>query len=123
MGKRVWVRHIETGDLGYKVEEDGKTLVVLDRPNEVIKKPYVERLWNIDKDRRPLNQAQLALIAHAADGHLCKALGSHTVNKGDWNMLSDQERIRWMEGGPSKGVRKRLYEAIMWALEPVGPGE
>lgn len=118
--KKIWYRHTHTGDLAY-LNEDG-TKLIKDRPLERIEVPFNEEEWALDKDRRPLTKHQVARIAFEADAAMCAALNQREVNPGIWQNLKDKERIKWTEKGPAKGIRKRLYDFIIEALKPLGPG-
>lgn len=114
--KRVYYRHTQTGDLGY-LAEDGEH-IILDRPLERIERPK-DGNWELDKERRPLTKYQLAQIAFAADAQLCAALGQKNVNPGQWANLREQDRIKWIEHGPRKGIRRTLYAFVLEALKPL----
>lgn len=113
--RKVYVRHIQTGDRGYVGEDDeGKKVVYLDRPQDTLGRPYDESVWQLDRDTRPLTRFAVAQAAFQADSALCRALGEPNLNKGQWPSLSDKQRILWRDKGPTKDpVRAGLYRVIV----------
>lgn len=122
MSKREWYRSALNGDRGYRAtDEDGQDVIQLDRPNEIITRPYKPSEWKRDDDHRPLNRSHLGMVAFAADAKLCQVMGKRDDHEGDWGNLSNKQRIAWMEDGPkSEGVRRRMYEALMGAIAELG---
>lgn len=122
MSKREWYRSTLNGDRGYRAKDEaGLDVIQLDRPNEIITRPYKPSEWKRDDDHRPLNRSHLGRIAFTADAALCYAMGKRDDHEGDWNNLSNKQRIAWMEDGPSsEGTRRQLYEAVMAVIEPLG---
>lgn len=113
---RKWVHHSTTGDRGFLVEEDGKTLVQLDRVNQVIRRPYNTGEWVLEEDHRPLTIHSLAQVSYAADGALMVAMG-RAQNPAPWVALRENDKLRWIKQGPGgKGPRAKLYAAINKAL-------
>lgn len=118
--RRVWYSHVKTGDLGWMVVQDGEKYIRLDRPNQEILKPFRPALWREERAYRPLTRHQLAVIAFEADKKLCLALGLQDKARKDWLNLTADERIAWMDHGPTKPAeRATLYKAIMDAVGPL----
>ena len=115
-GARNYYRHTTTGDRGYLVVEDGQTRIRLDRPGEVVSKK-LDSNWEPETEKRPLLRYHLWKLTFEADRELCKALGQHSVARGDWLDMSDQERISWGTRGPRGEVRRKLFDAIVKAME------
>lgn len=116
---RVFYYHTRTGDRGYLVERDGKEFIRYDRPGEEILRKFGDRDWKIDKDYRPLTKGNLAQIAFEADKKLCFFLGEHDHGKKEWLDLKDNERIDYVENGPTSSpeIRGELFDAIYDALK------
>lgn len=120
---RDWYRHWKTGDRGYRETRDGVDVIVLDRPNEDITRPFRETEWRSDREARPLNRMAIAQVAQAADATLCRVMGN-PLKRPNWIDLSDKQRIAWMKEGPTKSFpRRTLYEFVMWAVEWLAENE
>lgn len=119
--ERDWVYQSQsTGNRGYLVMEDGKQKVRLDRPDEEIIVPF-DGTWSRLKEHRPLSRYHLTHVAFVADRALLKALGKHAEARIEWESLTPEERRDWMELGPEDdGVRERLYNKVLEALEELG---
>ena len=119
-GEREYYTHRQTGDLGWKVIRDGKTMVKLDRPAYDDVRPFSDNEWVRKADLRPLIPAQVAQIAWVADRKLLLYLQQPEASKREWHELSEEKRKEWMERGPAKeGIRKMLWRGIMKTLEPL----
>ncbi len=118
LGAREWFTHRYTGDRGFRVRRAGKDVIRLDRPADPFAiRPLTEE-WLKDEGWRPLTVGQRAQVAFDADRSLCRSLGLHAEAKKTWNDLSDSERIRWTERGPTDPTRAGLYAVIMeWAKD------
>lgn len=121
--ERYYVRHHQSGQLGWLETHNGKEHVRLDRPrdpNNLV--PYRQKEWLPEKSLPPLNAYGLAQIQFAADVQLCKSQGMHKLGKRTWLNLKDEERIKWTNEGPDPErwpTRARLFRAIKIALEPL----
>lgn len=122
-GSRDWYRHWKTGDRGYRETRDGVEVIVLDRPNEDITRPFRKTEWRSDREARPLNRMAIAQVAQTADATLCRVMGN-PLKRPNWIDLSDKQRIAWMKEGPTKSFpRRTLYEFVMWAVEWLAESE
>lgn len=116
---RVHYRHLQTGDLGYLVRRDGRSVIRLDRSQEEILKPFSKVNWALDNEHRPMSKHQVTRIAFAADKALCACIGLHDKARKEFEDLTEGERIRWAEKGPTGKIeRMRMYRAVHKALEP-----
>lgn len=117
LNKRVYYRHLETGDRGYLVERDGLPAIRWDRVAEDTTH-QLDR-WKLETDATPLfSQHQIAMIAFAADKEVCRALGQVDIANRKWLDLSEKQRRDWMTDGPKTklGPRRDAYEALKKAL-------
>lgn len=120
---RKLVRNKQTGDLGYLVKRSGKIVVRLDRPNQEILRPYSVGEWQDEDTQRPLATIHVARVAFEADRALLAVLGDHSRASKTWTQLTDSERVRWLNGGPTdRTERSAVYRAILGALEPFTRG-
>lgn len=113
-GRRVYVRSMESGDLGWIVRRGGEDKVRLDRPNqEIIREMNAN--WAFQHDHRPVSTAQIVqMIAYEADRGLLRLLGDHSKSRKNWGDLTDKQRVAWIEQGPSNPpIRRILYRTIM----------
>lgn len=122
--QRLYYRHKDTGDLGYLVQVDGRPKIRLDRPNQVMLRPFSDQVWVPDDTARTLQPMQKATVAFMADKQLCLVLGLASEAKRDWTRMRDSERIEWLRNGPRKvndptvnAVRDHLFAAIMGVME------
>jgi hypothetical protein len=119
--KRQYFRSAETGDLGYLVQRKGKDYIKLDRALEEIVKPYNEATrhqWQPDREWRPLNRVALAQICFEADKVFCRHLGLADLSTKEWLSLSTEQRILWMEKGPTQDPnRAKLWKSIVKSME------
>lgn len=114
---REYFRERGTGQLGWRVERDGKAAIRLDRVAQEIIVP-LDGNWVPDHDVKELSVAQLGQICFDADRSLCRFIGLQQNSRVAWVDLSDDQRIAWMRSGPSKHpLRKKLWEAIHGALQ------
>jgi hypothetical protein len=116
--KRVFYRHLETGDRGYMVERDGKPAIKWDRPFAGDTTHELTR-WKKEDDAVPLfSEHNIAMVAFAADKECARALGQVDIAQRQWLELSEKQRRDWMTDGPKVklGPRRELYEAIVKAL-------
>jgi len=95
--QRTWYSEASTGDRAYLVKRNGAVMVRLDRPMQDLVYP-LDRRWKPDRDARPLNMAQLAMVAFAADRELCRVLGQPRNGKETWLSLNETERADWIRG-------------------------
>lgn len=117
--EKEWYLHSVSGDRGWKVRRSGRWFVHLDRPQQVIERPFNDD-WRPDVERRPLTRFAITQVAFDADKRLCASLGMHDKSKADWLSLSQEQRVMWMERGPKMPeVRAELYAAIMGVLKPL----
>jgi len=119
-GAKRFMRHNETGDLGYCVmNRAGEEGVMLDRPNQRIVQTNIRGKWSDEPNAQKMHMPQLARICFAADKQLCTAMGDFKRAKRDWASLSDTERFLWTHTGPQNStVRYALWTAIRDALLP-----
>ena len=116
--ERVWYRDATSGQLGWMVRRDGEDKIRLDRPLEEICLKYIPGAWKAQTEHRPLNPAEVAQVAFAADCRLSRAIGIVENSKKEWQSLDDDQRIAWMSTGPTKDpLRAELFRAITGALE------
>ncbi len=119
-GAKTWVRHSRKGDEGWLVRRQGLDYVHYNRPNEVIEVPYNKGEWLDREEQRPMNDAQMAMVAFGIDRDLCGLLGSQTESRRSWIDLGDEEKIRWMSGdGPPdncEAIRSVMYDNVMAVL-------
>lgn len=118
--RKEWVRDSVSGNRGYLVEENGVTVVRLDRPLEVIHKRYDPERWHPDGHNHPLTRAQVAQICHASIRELYRFTGKAHKAKEQWLDLPERERVRWIEGKGPKDKRARDFFNVMYShLEPL----
>lgn len=117
---RYYVRHAQSGQLGWLETHDGKQMVRLDRPNDPNNLiAYRQKEWLAEHAPPPLSAHQLGAIQHAADVALCRAMGAYRLTRKRWEDMKDEDRIFWMERGPNperQPNRARLFAAIKEAL-------
>jgi len=112
--ERTWVHHVQTGDRGWFVKRNGKTVVHLDRPVEALRPTDG---FVIDTEYRPLNRTQIAKVQFAADQELCKAMGIRLSTQKTWADLTSKEKILWLNEGPDDPVqRAKLFKFIHGAI-------
>lgn len=121
---REWFRHVQDGQLGWKVIRAGKTMIKLDRVAQPIEMNYRETDWIAETEHRPLTRWQIAKVAFEADKALCIALGDVAGSKRQWLDLRDEARQRWIEKGPvgstpEARVRQGLFASVMLELAPL----
>ena len=117
---RKWYRSTKTGDRGYYFRRAGQDMIRYDRPMEVIEVPFNRGFWVADQESRPMTMAQVTQVAFDADNRLCKLLGMHEQARRQWLDLSDDDRIKWMDEGPSNSrMREDLYKAVMTVMKPL----
>lgn len=118
--QREWYRDRDSGDLGWLVRREGKSMIRLDRPMQEIIKPFRKNKWELEKQSRPMNKFQVTQVAFEADRKLCLVLGLHDKARREWLSLSDNQRIEWEREGPTSPLsRMTLYRAIKKALAPL----
>lgn len=116
---RVYLRNVQTGELGWLVRRGGKSVVKLDRANQEVTRRYLQSEWQAEAAQRPLAPIHAARIAFEADRALCRDIGLPLHAKRDWGGLRDGERQLFIKNGPKEPlVRKQLFEAIMSAMKP-----
>jgi hypothetical protein len=116
--ERRYYRNRNTHERAYLVRRGGEDHIRLDRTGQEITKKFQPHEWEEDREHRPVSRMQLATVAYAADLQLCQVIGLHHEARRVWGSLKDEERIAFKESGPKGApVRKRLYAAIMGALE------
>jgi hypothetical protein len=116
--KRVYYRHLETGDRGFLVERDGLPAIRWDRAMSADTTHQLDR-WKKEVDEAPLFSAhQIAMIAFVADKEVCRALGQVDIAQRVWIDLTEKQRRDWMLSGPKAkvGPRRDVYEALVKAL-------
>lgn len=120
--ERKWLRHAQTGDRGFLVQRDGKTMVMYDRPAAEILVPYNPSLWKEEVEPEAMGRMQAAEIAFLADRRYLYFTGEFAKAKRDWTALRDEERQAWAKAGPGgEGTRATLFRAIVGVL--AGRGE
>jgi hypothetical protein len=116
---RVYLRHAQSGELGWLVRRAGKSVVRLDRPNQEVTRRYVQSEWLAEETQRPLAPIHAARIAFEADRALCREVGLPLHAKREWGSLRDGERQLFIKAGPKDPpARAQLYAAIMGAMAP-----
>ncbi|MEE9220049.1 MAG: hypothetical protein V3U34_00730 [candidate division NC10 bacterium] len=111
---REYYRHAVKGDRAYMFRRGGQKMIRYDRPQEIIEVTFKKHEWVKEVDARPMTLAQVTKVAFAADHEICLLLGMHDQGRRGWLDLSDNQRIEWMEEGPSNSpTRERVYAAIM----------
>lgn len=114
---KTYYRHRLTGDRGYLVERGDKTFIRLDRPAEVIERPFVIGEWIEEFELRNFTEVQMATVAFEADKKLCLFLGLPGEASAVWLNMSEQKRISFMREGPkAPAIRCELWESIMTVL-------
>lgn len=116
--KRVYYRHLETGDRGYMVERDGMPAIRWDRQMSNDTTHQLDR-WKLETDATPLFSAhQIAMVAFVADKEVARALGQIDIAQRVWHDLSEKQRRDWMTDGPKVriGPRRDVYEALVKAM-------
>lgn len=112
-GKRIYVRSMESGDLGWIVRRRGVDCVRLDRPNQEIVRVF-DSNWVVQHDHRPISHAQIVMLAYEADRALLRLLGDHVKSKKNWGDLTEKQRVAWIDVGPSNPpIRAILYRTIV----------
>lgn len=117
---REYFRHQGTGDRGYIVRRDGKTMIRLDRPMQEILKPKNDE-WQADEYGSTVLREQVAMVAFAADRAACTLVGLHAESRVGWMELTDKQRNAFTVGGPPKDaspIRVALYLSILAGLKP-----
>ena len=114
--EREWYRNVATGDLGWVVRRGGAQKIRLDRASEeIIRSLNAE--WVPENEHRPMTIAQVGQVAFEADRRLCWFIGMAENAKKEWADLNDDQRIMWMQTGPTKNpMRRELYEAVTGVL-------
>lgn len=113
---KVRVRSKNDGQLGYLVEmEDGRQGVKLDRGQQNIVVPYLEKRWEIAEEAK-LQAMQIARCAYEADRALRIGRGEYATTT--WDSLREPARVEWARNGPPEedSQRARLFAAITGAL-------
>lgn len=110
-----WYRRRSDGQLGFMVDRHGREMIKHDRTAQDVVEPYDSNRWDPVSTDRPVNRAQVARIAFAADQQLCRMLALHGEARKEWASLSDKDRIAWVAGGPPADppLRRELYLAIV----------
>jgi hypothetical protein len=116
---RTWYRCRKTGELAYLVTRDGRNMIRLNRPEEIVR-GFLEADWIPEVEHRPITRAAVTALAYDADLKLCTLLGDFRKRPA-WINLHEDVRVRWaQEGPPSKPpLRKDLFDSIMGTLERV----
>jgi hypothetical protein len=114
---RVYLRNVQTGELGWLVRRGGEPCVKLDRANQDITRKYVKSEWQAEEAQRPLAAIHAARVAFEADKALCREIGLPAHAKRDWHALRDGERQMFCGKGPKEpAIRVQLFNAIMGAM-------
>jgi hypothetical protein len=113
-----WYRNAKTGDRGeVTVDENGVAWVRLDRPKETIgnpRKPFKADEWVPDVQTHPLTKAQVAMVAHAADRELCRALGKIELSRIEWEDLTIEQRSKLITQQKLKGSERAGLQRVIW---------
>lgn len=116
---RQYMRHAQSGDLGWLVRRGGEDHVRYDRVgvDQTVKVTRdvrgVPNNWTPVAPPAPLNTFQVAMIAYEANRLLDRYLGN-VNNKKAWIDIDEDKRRDWLEWGPnSPGIRDDLYKAIL----------
>lgn len=135
MTAKYWVEHVVNGSVGWMVDAEdyerpvmppfaGKSVVRLDRPNQVLTKPYHHGQWRPRATAHPLSEIAKAKIAHAALRELAFAMGDHVKGRLEFiSIMPEEKRINYAKRGPvaldpaaADDVRQELWEAIFKVL-------
>lgn len=116
--ERLLYRHHQTGDLGWLVRRDGRDMIRLDRPQEIVK-PFRKEEWVEENEFKPFNLHQVAVLAFKSDCELARMQGNHKDSRREWMSMPEQKRIQFMQNGPDEStLRSELWSAIMKVLKP-----
>lgn len=126
--ERHWVRNAVDGNRGYLVSRGGRTMVRLDRPQEIVTERTAH--WVDEAKDAPYPVSYLARVAYAADRELLKVLGRPGDARKVWLEQPEGFRRDWVEDGPRSEegfgeregdeLRARVYLRIMRVLRPLG---
>lgn len=112
---RVYVKHKRNGKVGWLAERAGKTVVKIDLPDPYAFAAYAPEDWEPMAMEKKLPRQLLATVQWAADRALMRVLGEHQAAGRDWNALTTEQRIEFMDNGPGEkhgDIRKRVWQAI-----------
>lgn len=122
--KREYVRHNQTGDLGWLVRREGRDCIRYDRPEYDQTVPFRRNEkgeivdWTHELEPALFTPYQSAIVAYAADREMDRFLGNVRRPKA-WIDLSEEKRRDWAEKGPKdEGPRQKVFDAIQEALDP-----
>lgn len=125
--EREYVRHTETGDRGFLVrcQETGKQYVRLDRPSQVVDRPYwgiQRKKWTDDSDFRALSENAVGRICFEADRALAYAQHDYSRARTTWDDVQKRtNRVNakaWRTvAPPGDPMRKDLWNAIHGAMK------
>lgn len=116
--ERQYVRHVETGELGYLVRRQGQQKVRLHNDGQEILRAWVPGNWTAEVVRRELSKFAVARVAFEADKALCKELGLHGVTRRVWDKLTEAQRLAFIKDGPTGAMAGR--RRIVWLAITVG---
>lgn len=111
-------RSTRDGQIGFlDLDDDGSTVIRLDRPAERRLVPYNERDWVPDVGPR-LTPLAMASVCYEADARL-RMVAEATYTVPHWIGLKDVQRTPWLRGLPAGAseMRQRVRAAIMRELE------
>lgn len=112
---RTWVKNRRNGKVGFLISKDGKTKVKIDLPDPYAIASYEPDDWVPMEQEKKLPRQLLATVQWAADRALMRVLGEHQAAGRDWNGLTTEQRIEFMDNGPGEkhgDIRKRVWQAI-----------
>lgn len=118
--ERQFVRHVDTGELGYLVRRQGQQKVRLHNEGQEILRAWVPGNWTPEVVRRELSKFAIARVAFEADKALCKELGLHGVARRIWDKLTEAQRMAFVKDGPTGAMSSRrriVYLAITMGIE------
>jgi hypothetical protein len=112
-------RSVTTGDLGFLVTKGDRKFIRLDRPNQVVERPFKEKEWIAEEEHRPLLPHQIGRVKFEAEKWLLTALGDNVGHKMDWQMMNNFDRNAWLEEESDHALVRRLHAAIAEVLDPL----
>ena len=120
MAMREAYRSVDTGDLGCLVEEGRKKFILLDRPNQKVKRAYREQDWVREDEHRPLSPQAIGRILFGAEKDLLVAIQDPQGRKMSWDMMDNADRSVYMNAESEHALVRSLHKAMNKVLKPLG---
>lgn len=114
--RREWYSEVRTGDEGWMVVRDGVKTIRLNRPNQVIEREYRESEWVRQEAAKLMTPADLGYICYQAHCALLLKMQSGKRPK-PWMEMTAEERMVFVEVGPTGKLSRALFAAIREALK------